>query len=64
MTRAELKAKVKDLVASLQSFNDWDAETDEPALLEVELDDVWKVVQVREEGFQTVKVHRRLEGQQ
>jgi hypothetical protein len=62
MTRETLKAKVKELVAALADFTDWDAETDQPNCVELEFDNIWKLAVVWEEGFQTVKVHRRLEG--
>jgi hypothetical protein len=59
----ELASKVKELVQSLEDFSAWDAETDAPRQKEVEFDGVWKLVVLWEEGFQTVKIHRRLKAQ-
>ncbi len=62
MARDALKAKIQEMVEAVQQYDDWDAETAQPFLKEVEFDDVWKLVVVRDEGFQTIKIHRRTSG--
>jgi hypothetical protein len=60
MNRDSLRDKVMALAEGLRQFRDWDTETEQPQLLELELDSTWKVVVVREHGFNTIKIHERL----
>lgn len=52
-----IKAKIEELTALVQKFNGWDSES--PALKEIEFDGVLKLVVVQDEGFETIKIHRR-----
>ena len=61
MNRTILREKVLNLAEVLRQFQDWDTETEQPQIFELELDSNWKVVVVREEGFNTIKIHERLE---
>ncbi len=57
MTRKELHTKVLEFAAAVTGFEDWDGESDVPRTVEIELDSVWKLVVVWEEGFRTIKIH-------
>lgn len=63
MTREQIRTKVLELAGSVQEFEDWDAESDRPKLVEIEFDDVWKLVVVWENGFRTIKIHERQQAQ-
>ncbi|MFO0822561.1 MAG: hypothetical protein U0792_05475 [Gemmataceae bacterium] len=63
MTREELSAKALELARAVKEFDGWEAESARPRTVEVEFDDVWKLAVVWEEGFQTIKIHQRLEHQ-
>ena len=57
MTRKELHTKVLEFATTVAGFEDWDGESEEPKTVEIELDNVWKLVVVWEEGFRTIKIH-------
>jgi hypothetical protein len=60
MTREQIRTKALDLAGAVQEFDTWDAESDRPKMVEIEFDEVWKLVVVWEGGFRTIQLHERL----
>lgn len=59
MSRYELRQKVSEFICLILANQDWDAETDDPKMLEIELDSTVKVVVLLEDDNTTIKIHRK-----
>lgn len=57
MTRKEMHTKVLEFANAVAGFDAWDGKSESPEMVEIEFDDVWKLVVVWEEGFRTIKIH-------